>query len=92
MITKKVPAFKNGSISTVNVVETDSEGNLVEVNSYPDTPEGNKQAEERFSRIVRKIFVGLGITKEEILEGLEDGVFRSPAVGDGSAIYVIHSS
>ncbi len=80
------------TLDTVNVLEI-ANLSLCQINqlrSYPDTPEGNKEAEATFREWVRDANPGRiePITEEEMEDALDNGIFE---VGDG-AIIITHST
>lgn len=73
-------------MNTVNVIEVlDSNQWNVSVHSFPETTEGNKEAEELFDHLVRESVDTM--SSEDMARCLEDGVCE---VGDG-AILLVHS-
>lgn len=56
-------------INTVNVIEFDGE-TILGLASYPDTPEGNNAAEERFKAVAKEN----GVEESDLEVALEDGV------------------
>lgn len=75
-------------INTVNVIEYAND-NLVGIQSFLDTPEGNKEAEQAFTSILKEdssmCFV---LTDEEIEACIEDGYFEQ---GDYQ-LFISHSN
>ena len=77
------------SLSTVNVIDCkDREDFAIQaMESYPDTPEGNKAAEELFKEWVNKALGSRSLGDEQMAVYLEDGVCE---IGDG-CIALVHS-
>ena len=73
--------------STVNVVELCHDKGEVDVtiHSYPDTPAGNKQAEDVFASILRDPF---GVDDEDIKAYIEDGEYDASEY----ELRIIHST
>ena len=60
------------TIKTVSVITT-NEDEIESVISFPDTPEGNKEAEKEFTNRAKKI----GANADDMDEYLENGRFSS---------------
>jgi len=72
-------------ISTVNVIETRAENEIMRMTSWPDTKEGVEAAQERFIDVAKET---TDRTDEEIQNALDDGILE---VGEG-AIIICHST
>ncbi len=80
-------------LNTVNVIEL-TNGVIQGLTAYPETPEGNKAAEEHFTRCVNENNKPL-VGEEDagaVIDGaafLEDGTYNS---GSGYEINLVHST
>ncbi len=72
------------TINTVNVIEM-SEGNIVGMASYPDTPEGNKNAEQRFRDVANE---NTGYPLGAIEEAIENGILEDHTY----SVLIFHST
>lgn len=71
-------------LNTVNVIEM-ADGSVVSLAAYPDTPEGNKEAEQWFKDVANE---NTGYGMEAIEESLDDGI-----VEDGTySVLLVHST
>jgi hypothetical protein len=70
-------------MQTVNVIEYKGAGNI-ELRSFEDTPDGNAQAEESFSAVLREA----GVKKRDIKSYIEDGYWGSGEY----ELYLVHST
>jgi len=59
-------------ITTVNVLEF-ADDQIVSLASYPETPEGNKEAEQRFKDVATE---NTGYPMKSIEEAIDDGVIE----------------
>lgn len=71
------------TLSTVNVIET-TDGTPDSLRAFPDTPEGNKEAEECFTAIAKEN----GCSDEDMPAAIEDG---NHTLGTYT-IFLVHSS
>ncbi len=71
------------TLSTVNVLEMVKEVPQ-QVKSFPDTPEGNKEAEEFFTKVAKEN----RCPDEEVAVCIEDGWFNR----NDYFLYLLHSS
>jgi hypothetical protein len=76
-------------INTVNVIEFDGE-TILGLASYPDTPEGNKAAEERFKAVAKEN----GVHESDLEAAIEDGVADNYMAGrdDSWRLVIYHST
>lgn len=71
-------------IRVVSVIETRAENEILNMTSWPETPEGNQAAEDHFKACAQETTER---TDDEIEEALADGILE---VGEG-AIIITHS-
>jgi len=76
-------------IATVNVIQLDDNGNVSSVRSWEDTPEGNKEAEKVFTRIIKEHTSETAYAPEELQAMLDEGVCDDPSVG--TKLFLAHS-
>lgn len=69
------------TLNTVNVVETNSEGVIVKLQSFPETQEGNTMAEKVFSEMIEDT--------NHLDVFIEDGYAE---ISGGRTVYLVHSS
>ena len=75
---------KSTKVYTVNVIEL-VEGDLMRVTSFIDTPDGNKEAEALFIKILKET---IDIADEDIDSYVEDGYCNF----DSRRTYIAHSN
>lgn len=80
---KIVAAQKLSPILTVNVIKLEN-GLPSDVTSWPESPEGNKAAEEYFSTEAKK----MGCPEEDMSDVLDDGYYGAPT----GMLTITHSS
>jgi hypothetical protein len=76
-------------LDTVNVIQS-SDGVPNKIISYPDTEDGNKQAEDSFLRAIDALSIIMTettINAEMINDYIDDGKYEC----DGESVYLIHS-
>ena len=80
---------RSTAISTVNVIEfsRDSPTSIVRMSSFPDTPEGNKDAEADFHDWVNEL-AGTDLSEEEMSDRTTDGFYE---MGEAT-ILIVHST
>jgi hypothetical protein len=82
-------------LHTVNIIEI-TNGDLQSIRSFADTPEGNKQAERLFKRLVKEFEAQTLTTKRDAVLSnpadmqnyLDDGIFEE----DGYQVIISHST
>lgn len=75
-------------MNSVNVLGMES-GNVLYLRAYSDNPEGNKQAEASFRRLIRNHTKVRGVPNPEELEAMvEDGYYSDE---QGYELFLIHS-
>jgi uncharacterized protein YdcH (DUF465 family) len=72
-------------LQTVNVIEI-TNGIIQGLTSYPETPEGNKAAEEHFGRLLKEHNAE---TDDVIEQAIEDGTYTD---GSGYEVNLVHST
>lgn len=77
------PEAKEEGINTVNVIKM-GKGVVDSLNAWPETPEGNKAAEEKFIELIKTD----GCASDEVAACVEDGYYRMYDV----EILLVHSS
>ena len=77
------------SINTVNIISISLEAGFVEaVNSFPDTDEGNKDAEGRFCQKANLMFADFKeLDFEDVEDVISDGIYE----GNYMKLLLIHS-
>lgn len=76
-------------LATVNVIQLDDNGNVSSVRSWPETPEGNKEAEKLFLRIIKEHTSETAYAEEEFQAMLDEGMCDEPSVG--TKLFIAHS-
>jgi predicted transcriptional regulator len=71
-------------LATVNVVEVNNDG-IMQVLSFDDSEEGNKEAEDIF----RKLVIENGAVEANISDLIENGAYGDPF---GYQVFIVHSS
>ena len=76
-------------IATVNVIQLADNGNVSSVRAWPETPEGNEEAEKHFLRIIKEHTSETAYEAEELQAMLDEGVCDEPSVG--TKLFLTHS-
>lgn len=78
-------------LQTVNVIEYDmEEGTVLCVHSFTDNEEGNKEAEELFSKLAKEMI--LDADDEDIETSIENGYIEGDRTVNDYQVFITHSS